>query len=82
MRGAGAGPALQAAIDTAVAKGGDVYYLGVLDVDRAAWDAFLGARARLPYEVLDGVRSTAVTVRRLTCRGATVTLRRQTRAGS
>jgi hypothetical protein len=58
-------------------RGGAVYYLGILEPDRARWDAFLGRRAGLPYDALGDVRARAVVVAAYACAGATVMLWRE-----
>ncbi len=74
-----AGPAAAARLDAqrraASARGAAVWYLGVLDADSAAWDAFLGRRAGLPWGSLAGPRRDAAVRESFACGGARVTLR-------
>jgi len=39
------------------AAGGKVYFLGVVDLPKETWDAFLGQRCGVPYETFDRFRS-------------------------
>jgi hypothetical protein len=62
QRGAAAREALDQAVDAARARGGRVYFLGILDMPRSQWDVFLGDRAGLPYDSLAPYRAGARTV--------------------
>jgi hypothetical protein len=37
-------------------KGGQIYFLGILDVPKTTWDSFLGSRCGVPYSALDVYR--------------------------
>jgi hypothetical protein len=39
---------------------GRILFVGVLDHDRVAWDAFLGTRVGIPFSLLDGYRNAPV----------------------
>jgi hypothetical protein len=46
-------------VEAAWKRGGRVYFVGILDQPRAAWDVLLGGRAGIPYEILAPYRSGA-----------------------
>jgi hypothetical protein len=56
--GAGAAALLRAAREETWARGGSVYYLGLLETDRRGWD-FIGNRAGLSWEALADARAHA-----------------------
>jgi len=58
------------------ARGGQVYFLGTLDLDRSAWDSFLGGRCRVPYETLQPYRDRARTIATFQSDGRIITLKR------
>lgn len=80
-RGAGAAQTLDYAKRATWERGGLVFYLGVFDLSRERWDAFLGGRAGLPYDALAGSRARAKLVDTFNCRGARVTLWREVGPG-
>jgi hypothetical protein len=51
---------LAARVDATRARGGRVYFLGLLDVSPAEWSAFYGSRLKLPFEALASYRPLAV----------------------
>jgi hypothetical protein len=57
-------------------NGGTVYFLGLLDENRAAWDPMLGAKCGIPYDSLDQYRNGSTSVANFVSRGQTITLRR------
>jgi hypothetical protein len=63
------------------ARGGAVFYLGLVGMGRPQWDAFIGRRAGLPWEVLSDARRRARAVATYACAGATVTLWREVGPG-
>jgi hypothetical protein len=75
--GARAADRLVAERRAAQARGGAVFYLGLVEVGRAEWDAFLGRRAGLPWDALTDARRRAEPVATYACSGATVTLWRE-----
>lgn len=54
-------------IARAMASGGRVYFLGVLDLSEATWKSFLENRCHLPYHSFDGLRRCARPVANLKC---------------
>lgn len=48
---------LRAAISEAEGRGGQVYFLSLLDVPQKTWDSFLGSRCGVPYSVMDSYRT-------------------------
>ena len=67
---------LRDAVAAAQRRGGTVYFLGVLDEPRAAWNAFVGHFSHIPYEALDGYRDSARIVASFPAPVGQVTLRR------
>ena len=81
-RAAAAAQDLDSARRATFARGGAVFYLGVFDLSRERWDAFLGSRAGLSYEALASERARARLVETYQCRAARVTLWREMRPAS
>lgn len=65
---------LDQAVDAAFARGGKVYFVGLLDAPRTQWDVFLGPKAGIPYEILDPYRAGARVITAFPYRGAPVHL--------
>ncbi len=63
-------------IANARARGGEIYFLGTLDLERPAWDSFLGKRCGVPYESLDTYRAQSRTVAVFRSGDTTITMRR------
>jgi hypothetical protein len=59
----------------AKARTGNLFFLGVLDQTRKTWEAFLGRRVGIPYEVFDPYRRRATIVRTFPYEGSSITLR-------
>jgi hypothetical protein len=49
------------------ASGGQVYFIGILDLPEKVWTDFLGNKTHLPYDSLDSIRKCARPVTTLTC---------------
>lgn len=75
-RGAAGLRDMETQIAKARARGGEIYFLGTLDLERPAWDSFLGKRCGVPYESLDAYRAQARTVATFRSGGITITMRR------
>ena len=58
------------------AEHGAIYFVTVLDYDRARWDAFLGHIMKVPYSALDCYRDSSVIVQRFSVGGTAHTVRR------
>ena len=58
------------------AHGGNVYFLGTLDLTDAVWEPFLGKHCGVPYPSLQTYRDQARTVADFQSDGGTITLRR------
>ena len=56
-RGAGVTDDLREMIRRTNAKGGRVYFLGILDLSQETWQPFLGDRLGVPYRALDEYRN-------------------------
>ena len=67
---------METEIASARARGGEIYFLGTLDLERPAWDSFLGKRCGVPYESLDAYRAQARTVAVFRSGDTTITMRR------
>lgn len=65
---------LDRAVDAAFARGGRVWFVGILDAPRAHWDVFLGAKAGLPWESLAPYRAGARAVESFSYRGGRLPL--------
>jgi hypothetical protein len=63
-------------IAKARARGGEIYFLGTLNLEQPAWDAFLGQRCGVPYESLNAYRERTSTVATFRSDGRMITLRR------
>jgi hypothetical protein len=74
-RGAGVVDDLRAMIRETEARGGRVYFLGVLDLSEAAWQPFLGDRLGVPYHCLDEYRAHSRPVVTFPMGGWDITLR-------
>lgn len=55
--GIGVMPHLRDAVSSTERNGGGVYFLGVLDLPKPSWDAFLGSRCGVPYSEMDSYRA-------------------------
>jgi hypothetical protein len=56
---------LRAAISRAQARGGNVYFIGLLDLTPHQWDDFLGRRCGIPYSDLDTYRTHSSVIAKL-----------------
>ena len=74
QRGSAAREDLDRAVNAAFARGGKVYFVGLLDAPRAQWDVFLGPKAGIPYEILDPYRAGARVIAAFPYRSAPVHL--------
>jgi hypothetical protein len=54
---------------------GRLFFLGILQAGRAQWDPFLGARLKIPYELMDEYRKGSTLVRRMSTGDPPVELR-------
>ncbi len=54
-------------IERTRASGGQVYFVGILDLPENAWTPFLGKVANFPYHSLDSMRRCVRLVANLTC---------------
>jgi hypothetical protein len=57
-------------------RGGSVYFLGLLDENRKAWDPMLGLKCGIPYESLAAYREGSTVVASFRSGGQVITLRR------
>jgi hypothetical protein len=57
---------------------GRLYFLGVLQATRVQWDPFLGARVKIPYELMDEYRIGTTLVRRMSTGDPPIELRQYT----
>lgn len=57
VKGKGMLKDVEDAIRRTQAAGGKVYFLGVVDLPKPTWEAFLGRRCGVPYETFDRYRS-------------------------
>ena len=55
---------------------GSVYFLGLLDEQRATWDPFLGARCGVPFDALDDYRQRSKVIASFRTHDSIITLRR------
>ncbi|HLH05641.1 MAG TPA: glycosyltransferase [Terriglobales bacterium] len=67
---------MQTRISEAQAGGGQIYFLGMLDLKKPDWDGFLGAHCQIPFENLQLYREQSQTVATFQSDGRTVSLRR------
>jgi hypothetical protein len=67
---------LQNKIASAQANGGQVYFFGLFDQDEAAWNAFLGARCGVPYEMVRPYRERSTLTAQVMSDGKPITLYR------
>jgi hypothetical protein len=74
--GAAAVDRLDEAIAQTNARGGQVYFLTILDMAEEDWAPFLGDRLGLPYDALDTYRRDSRVVKTFDANGTPVTLRR------
>ena len=51
---------LEQSIQTTLASGGRVFFIGLLDNSKQSWDSFLGLRCGIPYSALDYYRTHSV----------------------
>ena len=65
--GAGTSRLLSESIAATRKRGGEVYFLGVLDTPKSTWEPFLGEREHLRYESLEPLRRCASPVTKLVC---------------
>ena len=54
---------------------GRLFFLGVLQASRTQWDSFLGARVKIPYELMDEYRRGSALVRRMSIGDPPIELR-------
>jgi hypothetical protein len=54
---------------------GRLFFVGVLQASRAQWDPFLGARVKIPYELMDEYRKESTLVRRMSTTDPPIELR-------
>lgn len=66
---------LRQEMSLAEARGGRIWFLGILDQPPGPWGEFLGKKAGVPYESLAGYRREARIVRRLSHGESSITLR-------
>jgi hypothetical protein len=64
------------ASNEAKTRGGQTYFLGVLDQTEEGWGAFLGKKRGLPYHLLDSYRHDSHAVSEFKVRESKITLRR------
>ena len=66
---------LRAAISKTQARGGNVYFIGLLDLTPHQWDDFLGRRCGIPYSDLDTYRTHSSVIAKLPRGTAEISLR-------
>jgi hypothetical protein len=73
-RGAAVIDDIREMIRQAEARGGRVYFLGVMDLPEVTWNQFLGTRLHVPYHALDEFRDRCRPVASFLIKGENVTL--------
>jgi len=74
--GHGATTHLRQAIRETRSRGGNVYFLGLLDIPKDSWDSFLGSRCGVPYSDMNEYRANAIPVSEFATGATPVVLRR------
>jgi hypothetical protein len=67
---------MQTRIESVKAHGGEVYFLGPLDLNKPVWDGFLAARCGVPYESLSRYREQSRVIETFESDGQQISLQR------